>query len=106
MRHIPTRRRDGGRPPAPAPRAGGVRALGDVDRWLTSLAEDLDAHIEQLTRVEDAFGTVRGLAREGGEDELRIRRSEHAFRDGVEQLASLSVALRRGSATVLGPRRD
>lgn len=94
--------------PRPASKASDARALAltDVDRWLTSLAEQLDEHVELLTQIEEVLPVVRRLARDGGADELSVRRGERTLAEGLEQLAALGVALRRGTVVCLGPRSD
>lgn len=78
--------------------------LHEIDGWLGYLADQLDANVALLAQVEDAFPAGRRLARQAGADELAVRRGEHAFLEGVDRLASLSVVLRRGTAAGLGVR--
>lgn len=83
-----------------------AHALVDVDRWLTSLAEQLDEHVELLSQIEEVLPVVRRLARDGGADELSVRRGERTLAEGLEHLAALGVALRRGTVVCLGPRSE
>ncbi len=105
MNHVDLPRRRAGEPPALEHDAARAQLLADVDRWLASLAECLDAHVGVLSEVEDAFPAARRVAAELSADELRVRRGERAYRAGILELASVAVTLRRGTEAALGPWR-
>lgn len=105
MNHVDLPIRRAAEPAALESEAARARLLADVDRWLASLADRLDAHVGVLTEVEDAFPAARRVAAELSADELRVRRGERAYREGVLELASVAVTLRRGTEAGLGPWR-